>query len=245
MSYKFATENINYEDYSSGRVLYNQHGTTAFPVRLASEIFQRCVQILKQQAKCGPYTVYDPCCGGAFLLTSLGLLFPEDIDCIYASDIDENVLQLADKNLSLLSDSGLNRRISQLTALFQEFGKESHREALESANRMREQRRNNPVKIEIHSFQADAAKMEHQNHMKNIDMVITDLPYGEVVSWSHNGDEKDAAELLLENLLPQLSSKAVAAVVANKKIKSSFTNYKKVDSFKLGKRYITILQKEI
>lgn len=244
MSYKYAIENINYEDYSSGRVLYNQHGTTAFPVRLASEIFQRCAQALKMQGKQGNYIIYDPCCGGAFLLTSLGFLFPEDIACIYASDIDENVLQLAEKNLSLLSNAGLEQRINQLTALLQEFGKESHRDALESAYKMKEHLKHRVDKLEIICFQADAAKTEKESHPQSIDIVITDLPYGDVVRWSHADDEKTAVELLLENLFLKLSAKALVAIVVNKKMKTDYKNYKKLDSFKLGKRHIVIFQKE-
>jgi 23S rRNA (guanine2535-N1)-methyltransferase len=41
MEYRYTAERQNYEDFASGRVLYNQKGTTAFPVRLASELYQR------------------------------------------------------------------------------------------------------------------------------------------------------------------------------------------------------------
>ena len=54
MSYKFAITDENYEDFASGRVLFNQHGTTAFPVRLASEIFQRCEHILETSGVISP-----------------------------------------------------------------------------------------------------------------------------------------------------------------------------------------------
>ncbi|MBG9795269.1 hypothetical protein ABD76_23525 [Paenibacillus dendritiformis] len=42
MEYFFEKKHSGYEDFASGRVLYNARGTTAFPVRLASEIIQRC-----------------------------------------------------------------------------------------------------------------------------------------------------------------------------------------------------------
>ncbi|RJX37512.1 hypothetical protein D3P09_21250 [Paenibacillus pinisoli] len=38
MKYLHEKYDHNYEDFASGRVLYNAHGTTSFPVRLASEI---------------------------------------------------------------------------------------------------------------------------------------------------------------------------------------------------------------
>lgn len=65
MSYMFEMEDKNYEDFASGRVLYNQHGTTSFPARLGSEIFLRCEQFLYKAGVDGPYSIYDPCCGGA------------------------------------------------------------------------------------------------------------------------------------------------------------------------------------
>jgi hypothetical protein len=36
----------NFEDYSSGRVIYGGVGATNFPVRLSNQIFQLCVDIL-------------------------------------------------------------------------------------------------------------------------------------------------------------------------------------------------------
>lgn len=47
MKYLYEIEFKNYEDFVSGRVLYNRKGATAFPVRLASEIFQRCKAALE------------------------------------------------------------------------------------------------------------------------------------------------------------------------------------------------------
>ena len=49
MKYKFETDKRDFSDFSSGRVLYNAANTTAFPVRLASEIAQRCFDILEKR----------------------------------------------------------------------------------------------------------------------------------------------------------------------------------------------------
>ena len=67
MAYKYEIDHQNYEDYASGRVLYNQQGTTDFPVRLASEIFLRCLNILQNDGFGGPYTIFDPCCGAMII----------------------------------------------------------------------------------------------------------------------------------------------------------------------------------
>ena len=48
MEYIYESAQRSYEDFASGRVLYNAQGTTSFPVRLASEIAQRCFQLLEK-----------------------------------------------------------------------------------------------------------------------------------------------------------------------------------------------------
>ena len=50
MKYRFETKKRDYSDLASGRVLYNAPNTTAFPVRLASEIVQRAFDILQNKA---------------------------------------------------------------------------------------------------------------------------------------------------------------------------------------------------
>lgn len=103
MKYKFEVEKRDYSDFASGRVLYSAPSTTGFPVRLASEIMQRAFAILAQQGVDGPLRIYNPCCGGAFLLTTIGFLFPRQVGHLIATDLDPLVLEIAEKNLSLLS----------------------------------------------------------------------------------------------------------------------------------------------
>jgi len=49
MKYRFEVERKDYSDFASGRVLYSAPNTTAFPVRLASEIVQRAFDILESK----------------------------------------------------------------------------------------------------------------------------------------------------------------------------------------------------
>lgn len=51
MEYKFC-ENDNFEDYSSGRVLYRNRGIPNFPVRLINEIFRRCIYYCENKSDC-------------------------------------------------------------------------------------------------------------------------------------------------------------------------------------------------
>lgn len=53
MEYIYESAQRSYEDFASGRVLYNAQGTTSFPVRLASEIAQRCFQLLEKKGYTG------------------------------------------------------------------------------------------------------------------------------------------------------------------------------------------------
>lgn len=74
MHYKYINSKESYGDLASGKVLYNFLGLTAFPVRLANEMMQRCFAYLKNLNCNAPFTIYDPCCGGGYILTTLGFL---------------------------------------------------------------------------------------------------------------------------------------------------------------------------
>jgi 23S rRNA (guanine2535-N1)-methyltransferase len=243
VNYKFALENKNYEDFSSGRVLYNQQGTTSFPVRLGSEIFQQCVSFLMEQGIDRPYTLYDPCCGGAYLLTSLGYLHGEHIGEIYASDIDGKVIPLAEKNLSLLSITGLNERIQLIEKMFEDFGKESHAEALQSAAKLKKMLENQNKTIETNCFVSDITEpLGLKEKVNSVDIVITDLPYGDIVQWGGIESEEEAIAKLLENLLQVLADISIVAVISKKKTKVKHDQYKKVEQFNIGKRQVTFLR---
>src|SRR5580704_14474383 len=134
--YQYTATKENYEDYSSGRVVYGVAGATNFPVRLSSEVFQRCAHYLKSKGKSGPYKLYDPVCGVAYALTVIGFLHGADIESIVASDSDSRMLEFARKNLSLLTAQGLSKRIEELKTFVREYNKDSHKQALESAHRL-------------------------------------------------------------------------------------------------------------
>ena len=112
MRYRFVRERENYEDYASGRVFVGMPGNPAFPVRLASEVLQRCAAIHRAEGHRGPFRVYDPCCGAAYHLVVIGYLHIGQIRKITGSDIDAEALALAERNLGMLSLAGLERRRS-------------------------------------------------------------------------------------------------------------------------------------
>src|SRR6188768_151923 len=85
MLYRFAQERVDYSDFASGRVFRSLPGRTAFPVRLADELFQRCLSLRPPDQRATPVTLYDPCCGGATLLCTLAILHWASIRQIVAS----------------------------------------------------------------------------------------------------------------------------------------------------------------
>jgi 23S rRNA (guanine2535-N1)-methyltransferase len=241
MEYKYVREKENYEDFSSGKVLFNASGTTAFPVRLASEIYLRGKSYLQSKGNKDKYTLYDPCCGGAYLLTTIGILHGDDLDQVMGSDIDQKAIELAKKNLGLLNIEGLDERIQQLRTMFTEYGKESHRHAIESALRLRNRIVQRNSSIMAACFQADATKShEGYGKGKEVDFVITDVPYGDVVKWT--ADSTNPTERLLENIANLLTSHSVVAVVADKKEVIENGNYKRLQRFKVGKRQVVFLE---
>jgi len=137
MPYRFVKERQDYSDYSSGRVLYGLPRHPAFPVRLASEIFQRCIAFREAQGVTGPCVLYDPCCGGAYHLSTLGYLHWNAIDEIIGSDVDREILSIAERNLSLLTVEGLDRRMTEISEMLVQYKKASHAAALKSTEKLR------------------------------------------------------------------------------------------------------------
>ena len=151
MVYKYC-ENRNFEDLASGKVIVHKAGYPNFPVRLAQEIFSRCLHHLDDPDS---VCIYDPCCGGGYLLTVLGFLNYERIKTIIASDISDDAIQLANENLSLLNKNGLKQRIRQINDLLSLHNKNSHIEALNSATNLMGILANSTHEIECKVFKTD------------------------------------------------------------------------------------------
>ncbi|HPT79378.1 MAG TPA: hypothetical protein PK830_09820 [Candidatus Atribacteria bacterium] len=243
MAYKFTTVDICYEDLGSGKVLYNERGATAFPVRLASEIFLRCKSILQKDGAYGPYNLYDPLCGGAYLITALGFIHGESIKRIYASDIEEKAVKLAERNLSLLYEPGLSNRIRQLERMRNEFHKPSHEEALQSAYRLKKRVGELSMQHRPVCFVADATDAGSLDMISDrIDIVITDLPYGDIVDWVNKADTNKHVQSMLNKLKLVLNMNSVVAIVSREKLGPNYTGYKRAEYFKHGKRHISIFR---
>jgi 23S rRNA (guanine2535-N1)-methyltransferase len=250
MQYKYATENQDYSDFSSGRVFYSLPGYPAFPVRLASEIFQRCMASREKiYADSSPCTLYDPCCGAAYQLSVLGFLHADRLREIIASDIDEKAVRLAKQNLGLLTITGLDKRIAEIASLLEQHGKDSHKQALASAhilkNKIHVGGREHPLMAR--AFQASA--FDSQVPGKNIkpasvDIVFTDVPYGQHSRWQGSTPDEfsNPPWSVLDALIGILSPSSIVAIVSDKQQKVSHQSFQRLEHFQVGKRRVVLLK---
>lgn len=249
MQYKYAKEQLDYSDFSSGRVFYSLPGHPAFPVRLASEIFQRCVAQRKTIYQVStPCTLYDPCCGAAYHLSVLVYLHREHIREVIASDVDEKAVACAEKNLSLLSRDGLEKRIHDISEMLATYGKESHREALQSASVLKVRLSaftEEPLETQV--FQASATDPEAiSKHIKpkSVDILFTDIPYGRHSQW-HDSDQHALSKPLwsmLDAIYEGLSPSSIVAIASDKQQKAIHDRFQRIEYFQVGKRRVVILR---
>jgi 23S rRNA (guanine2535-N1)-methyltransferase len=248
MPYQYATTRHDYSDYAGGKVFYGLSGRPAFPIRLASEILQRCLAVHRGLGRAGPFVLYDPLCGGGYLLATLAYLHWTDIDQVIGSDVDAQALFLAERNLELLTIEGIDLRMAEIEHMIERYGKASHRTALESAKRLKEQLliALSDRSIRVHTFQADV--MDGQALAKGlagteVDILLTDVPYGRDSAWQiAPGTGAPPLGQMLETLSAILSTSTVVAVAADKAQQIAHPAYRRIERFRLGKRQVALLQ---
>jgi 23S rRNA G2445 N2-methylase RlmL len=244
MPYQFAIERPDYSDLASGKVFYSFAGHPAFPVRLASEILQRCLALRRRAGLNAPAVLYDPCCGTAYLLAVLAYLHPENLRKVIASDFDEQAVGLAQRNLELLTPSGMERRLNEIQAMIGLYGKASHQEALHSAQILQARVAALPA-FALQTFQAnalDGAALAQNLPGQPVDMVVTDVPYGQHSQWQGQSPDANPLQSLLSALSGVLAPGGVVAIASDKQQKVPRDGYRRVDHFQVGKRKIEILQ---
>lgn len=245
MEYRYC-ENRNWEDFSSGRVLYGTGGVPNFPVRLANEMYRRalaCVQADGGRQQEEGIVLYDCCCGGGYSLTVLGLMNQGSIRRIYASDIDRDMLSIARINLSLLTREGMERRRKELERFLVEYQKPSHKEALQSLDRL-EQLLEKEIPCTIFAWdameEADTKGRECRVSPPGFrpDIILTDVPYGNLVEWE--GGKGGGMERMLSSLSHRFGSGVVLAVCMDKKQKPNLEKMEILDKEMIGKRKFVI-----
>ncbi len=225
-------KNDNFEDFASGRVLFGGRGIPNFPVRLLLEIYGRAENYAEKDNN---LVIYDPCCGGGYALTVLGFFHNKNIEKLYGSDIDENMVIHADKNLRLLSEDGFSCRREEIKALWNEYGKTSHKEALDSCARLYDLLEK---QVETEVFRADCTGALPPIQP---DIIITDVPYGNLVEWNDN--EQIALNDMLESLWSIAHENTILAVCMDKKQKINSDKWKRLEKQNVGKRRFEILKR--
>ncbi len=233
MEYRYSN-NKNFEDFASGRVIYNYKGITNFPARLAQEIFRRCLEYSNKKSD---ICIYDCCCGGGYMLTILGFMNAGIISEITGSDINPDAVTKAKNNLELLHADGLNKRMEQIKELAGLYGKESHEEAIQSAIRLH--KRIESSNIITHVFTANAFESLTLN--KTPDIIITDVPYGDIVSWE--GADNGNVDLLLDSLYQICNNETVIGICMDKSQKNTNEKFKRLEKQQVGKRRFEILKR--
>ncbi|HEX4812307.1 MAG TPA: rRNA methyltransferase [Nonomuraea sp.] len=243
MSYRHATDRGDYQDLAGGWVLHSAPGFPAFPVRLASEIFQRALALRGGDA---PAVVWDPCCGSGYLLTVVALLHRPRIAAVLASDLDPGALSLAERNLTLLSRDGLTARAADLQARAARFDKPAYGAAAHAAGRHATELDAAGGDVPYAVRQADVFdpdQLQRALGHQAPDIVITDVPYGEQTHWRGPGAAAGVTGMVdaLAVVLPHDS--VIAVTVRGRRVPVD-GGRRPHTSFKIGTRAVALFRAE-
>ena len=240
MAYLYALTRENYEDLSSGGVLRSAPGYPAFPVRLASEIFQRAAAF----GPGGPVSVWDPCCGSGYLLTVLSFLHRRDITGVLGTDLDPAALALAQQNLDLLSEHGLDARSAELRERAERLHKPAYLDTAAAAQRLGPRLAGQGGALPHTVAQADVLDPEQLRRALSghrPELVMTDVPYGDQTSW---GGPNGAAGIagMLRALETVLDDDAVIAVATRGRKVRVDDGPRPIASFRIGARAVAFFR---
>ncbi|RNL84322.1 rRNA methyltransferase [Halostreptopolyspora alba] len=208
MAYRYATERVDHTDLASGYVLRSVPGQPGFPARLASELFQRSLAHLDAD----PVGLWDPCCGGGHLAAVLALLHRDRLAHVHASDVDGDSVRIAARNLDLLTERGMAERERELRAGAVEFAKPAFSDRAEAARRLAEWLRSRGGDLRHSVWEADAFAPVPPE--RRVDLVLTDVPYGNLAHWAGARPAGDEVHALLRALSGVLPAEAVLTVTA-------------------------------
>lgn len=209
-------------------------------------MFRMCVSTCERNGCFGPYSIYDPCCGCGTLLTVAGLLNSERIARIVGSDTNPAALATAHNNLALLTIEGVDERLRQLQHDYEAYGKSSHRDAMESAVRIRElvvsNRGRSTLATELLHLDATRLGPQDLDSVAQPEIILSDVPYGIKSQWAvGSGRPAKPMLLLLESLL-SFRNELVVAIAADKSTRVEHPRYRRLKRLSAGKRQIVLLR---
>ena len=231
----------NLEHLASGVVIHSAPGLVACPVGVALAAYEAARAQLERLGAHPPYALFDPCAGGGYLLTVLGLSLGAQVRALYAADIDARACEFAQKNLLLCTRQGMERRRDELASRVAEFGKDSHKIALGHAERFLSPSQTMHEDPRVLVMRGDALHASSVALPEQVSMVITEIPYGEQSQWQGDHGTANVAKLFTA-LHPKLAEPSVIAVISRKK--ESFAGIENVRLQKLtvATRQITVFR---
>ncbi|HEV2530057.1 MAG TPA: hypothetical protein VGT61_16550 [Thermomicrobiales bacterium] len=250
MTYRYATDRIDYSAFASGHVLVSAPGRTGFPARLATELFQRAAAHLDRREVAAPWSVLDPCCGAGQLLATVGLLHADRIRALTAVDIDTDAVALADRNLALFAPGGLGRREAELRAAALDADRPGLLAAADAAAALAAAARgsgaNTPLTTNTAVADAtDPVTLGAAVPVGSIDLVIADVPHGNWSDWATNatGAPTDVAPLdaMLAAVRPLLSRGAVVAIASDKGQRPRDAGWRRLEWWQIGRRRLELV----
>lgn len=234
MIYRFAEKN-SFQYLAAGSVIKSYKGNTNFPVRLGHEIFNRCLQYFDNKEK---VTIYDPMCGSGYLLTTIGLLNFNKISKIYGSDINDEVINVARKNLRLLTIEGIKKRENEIQHLLDNYDRESYKIGLQQITIFKDIV-NKDLDFEL--FKRDLFEESVKSDIK-ADIIIMDLPYNNLVNYQGNYSKNK----LEEQIVSLTQKNTIIAVIKNKAQKLTINStLQRLEKIKTGKRVIEIYKNAV
>lgn len=237
MAYRYAVTRESYADLSGG-VLHSAPGFPAFPARLASEMFQRALAHTSTRAA----RVWDPCCGSAHLLATVTLLHPDRIAGVLGTDVDPAALELAGKNIGLLSGAALTARAEELQTRAARLGKPAYLDAADAARRLGRRLAPGGALSDRGVAQADVfdpAQLQGALDGRRPDVVITDVPYGEQTPW-RGPEAARGLDGMLDSLEEVLDAGTVIAVAARGRKVPLSGGRRPLESFRIGTRAVVL-----
>jgi tRNA G10 N-methylase Trm11 len=140
-----------------------------------------------------------------------------------------------------LTIRGIDNRIVELRKFIKEYKKNSHRDAFESAERLKQ--KSGFLNIKIEEFQFNIlSNVDLPKQVTKIDIVIADVPYGKLSNWTGLKGGINPIQASLDKIKNRLNNISIVAIVLNKKQEILYKGYTKIKSFKLTKRKIVLLK---
>ncbi|GAB3456524.1 hypothetical protein GCM10027570_38190 [Streptomonospora sediminis] len=236
MAYRYATERRDHSDLAGGTVLRSAPGHPGFPVRLADELFQRAAAHAPEP----PLALWDPCCGSGHLAATVGLLHRDRLARLLATDTDPAALSIAERNLALLGPEGLAERERELRAGAAEFAKPALLERADAAARLAERLRSLGGGLDHRVAAGDVFCPDPPD--RPVDVVLTDIPYGDLTHFAGAPPAGEPVCALLRALAAVLPAHAVLAVTARTRKVTLPADVRALERVRVGNRAAVLVR---